>query len=654
MKPSASRRLKMFEAGYPDIYRALHTAGPLRLLPASMGEILVLFLRLYALEKEAGALSGSKGYLLMDAKNMLHTAYYRFEQVARFDPWRFVAIRPPPELQNPVFSATTSLLGQDKDRGKEVSTWTDLVHEDGFYIPGRTSGKRKDIPEKTKNGVPATSLCSVEELWSRDFERFKGIYPPLRWDRVLYKYAQMRYVPDEVEQEYAETYVGTSKNRKNDNINIKLDYKDAWRVVGKAPSSKAKTARRKNWVLNFGAADGECGYLYSWNHDLANCLLTGSVWNNWPVHEKSRVKSLHEAWHRNRTSDGAEDLAASVYAEQEIPNVPVFNMSGLVVEALEGNRQRLRRQYAGNKNVVYYLNTLALEDIEPLMIDMVEQEGFSLAPLLFKLDIDHMDCAMMENVLASGVRPLVLFVEARSVEIPLEVVSEAGTLFATDYANAVKAQSGCSLSGFVEVGLRYDYFLVEVLNDDAVFVRKDIFFDPDAFEDGDGRHAHGKDTDGEGDVITTSRGDYTTPILPFSALHPKAARDLSTRQEDDEKNGADSRPQTRRMKKSRVFEELYSTREKYVETVRFLHTQGAACHVMRHQGVAEERFGSFLSGAGDHLTASQKMLFAGSFMSFDHRDKNRDKAGGATNPLPKAGAEKDWNALFQLRRSSLF
>eukprot|EP00392_Amoebophrya_sp_AT5.2_P014781 g14942.t1 len=104
----------------------------------------------------------------------------------------------------------------------------------------------------------------------------------------------------------------------------------------------------------------------------------------------------------------------------------------------------------------------------------------------------------MDRVLAAGVRPLVIFVEAvnnypTSIRRQVGDVSKLGRGEVVDHeedeGTIIKttemfelSTSGCSLAGFVEVGLKYDYFLVEVLNDDAVFVRRDMFFDPDMYD----------------------------------------------------------------------------------------------------------------------------------------------------------------------------
>ncbi|CAD7922655.1 unnamed protein product [Amoebophrya sp. A120] len=613
IKPQARLLPKQFSQD--PVFLLQQEKNQLQLEGLSMADIHVKFLRLAVVEREAGLLSNvdrSNSYMLMNAKGMIHAAYYKFEDIARYDPWRYAAVRPPPDLQyrlrredfvlpkimttgteqsgtevenkstsqqrTPLFSgdgqedvvvvptddalvAPIVLSNEDDvtenkihaknkkttfgaylqnkmrlpDRKKrdhfaeprELWTWEKFVQVK--LKSSRSSNDGYDEEKSTLGARPSSSssVCSIEHLFGPDFDHFKGVYPPLKWDKVLFKYMQDRFVRPVLEEKYTSENDETKSKADGAPSRKELDYRDPWRKRGQSKlseksksknyaattssgSTSVKKPAKKNWVINFGAADGACGYLYSWNHDLANCLLVGSVFNNWPLNYNSTTSAYYEAWsthdkgQENHSAGGGlrlqklevdvdllQDATTSstkhlFLPKKDVPNIPVFNISGLVVEADLGNKRKLRREFARNHNVVYFLNMLQLHDIKTLMDDMVFRENFSTSPVLFKLDIDNIDCEMMDRVLNAGVRPLVIFVESVN-NYPVSIRKQAGdvSLLANKEPAGTMfelATSGCSLSGFIETGLKYDYFLVEVLNDDAVFVRKDMFFDPDFYE----------------------------------------------------------------------------------------------------------------------------------------------------------------------------
>eukprot|EP00392_Amoebophrya_sp_AT5.2_P014780 g14941.t1 len=231
------------------------------------------------------------------------------------------------------------------------------------------NNKATQTASSSRQSTAESSVCGVERLFGEDFDRFKGVYPPLKWDKVLYKYMQDRYVRPALENAYDFDRSTSSETRNRRRV---LDYNDPWtksavssvvsekekkrrqqqadEVVDEEQESGTTRALRRNWVVNFGAADGECGYLYSWNHDLANCLLVGSVFNNWPVNHNSTTSQYHTVWTTTSSNTNSSNTNVTFLPPRAVPSVPVFNMSGLVVDADPINRRKLRQEFARNHN----------------------------------------------------------------------------------------------------------------------------------------------------------------------------------------------------------------------------------------------------------------------------------------------------------------
>ncbi|CAE7448536.1 pol [Symbiodinium natans] len=117
-----------------------------------------------------------------------------------------------------------------------------------------------------------------------------------------------------------------------------------------------------NFVINFGAADGECGSDEDWNADPANCL----------------------------TSEG---------------------FSAIVVEGDQKFFDTLRRRYGDRTDVSMILQFLPLDNVTDLLADQLSSmPTASSSPDLLKVDVDHADCLFMREALRV-VQPKVIHVE---------------------------------------------------------------------------------------------------------------------------------------------------------------------------------------------------------------------------------------------------
>eukprot|EP00928_Gymnodinium_smaydae_P061871 TRINITY_DN45847_c0_g1_i1.p1 TRINITY_DN45847_c0_g1~~TRINITY_DN45847_c0_g1_i1.p1 ORF type:complete len:576 (-),score=140.72 TRINITY_DN45847_c0_g1_i1:296-1786(-) len=124
-----------------------------------------------------------------------------------------------------------------------------------------------------------------------------------------------------------------------------------------------------NFVVNFGAADGECGAADDWNADPANCL--------------------------------AQEGAAAVLFEGD----PRWH--GL-----------LRERYGHRTNISMALRFMPLSDVATTLRRLVETTpGASREPDLLKVDVDHADCLFMEEALRA-VQPKLVHLEYQPMVPP--------------------------------------------------------------------------------------------------------------------------------------------------------------------------------------------------------------------------------------------
>lgn len=125
---------------------------------------------------------------------------------------------------------------------------------------------------------------------------------------------------------------------------------------------QAASVPMSHFVVNFGAADGECGAEEDWNADPANCLTTAGY-------------------------------------------------SAIVVEGDRKFYAELRRRFGQRANVSLVLQFLPLHNVTHLLKDLLAtMETSSAFPDLFKVDVDHADCLFMEEALRV-IQPKVIHVE---------------------------------------------------------------------------------------------------------------------------------------------------------------------------------------------------------------------------------------------------
>lgn len=116
------------------------------------------------------------------------------------------------------------------------------------------------------------------------------------------------------------------------------------------------------FLVNFGAADGECGSEEDWNADPANCLTAAGY-------------------------------------------------SAVLVEGDQKFFPELRRRFSQRANVSMVLQFLPLNNITHLLKDhLTTMETASPFPDLLKVDVDHADCLFMEEALRV-IQPKVIHVE---------------------------------------------------------------------------------------------------------------------------------------------------------------------------------------------------------------------------------------------------
>eukprot|EP00927_Polykrikos_kofoidii_P021533 TRINITY_DN20338_c0_g1_i2.p1 TRINITY_DN20338_c0_g1~~TRINITY_DN20338_c0_g1_i2.p1 ORF type:complete len:636 (-),score=92.66 TRINITY_DN20338_c0_g1_i2:235-2142(-) len=209
------------------------------------------------------------------------------------------------------------------------------------------------------------------------------------------------------------------------------------------------------FVVNFGAADGECGGPEDWNADPANCLT----------------------------------------------------IAGYAALVIEGQRQfwpSLRKRYGNRTNVALVLQFVPLDGVTTLLTEHLQKaEGAAESPDLLKIDVDHADCLFLEEALRV-IRPkLVHFEYAPQVPPPFAYVQHyqpslldttlhqrstprltpgsvraardlSGTAKSGDFATGSLGLelTGCSLSAFLS--RTPDYDLAAVGDEEALLVRRDL------------------------------------------------------------------------------------------------------------------------------------------------------------------------------------
>lgn len=106
-----------------------------------------------------------------------------------------------------------------------------------------------------------------------------------------------------------------------------------------------------NFVVNFGAADGECGALDDWNADPANCL--------------------------------AHDGFSAILVEGDSKFFP-----------------RLREKFGARDDISLMLDFMPLNNITSLLTERLQaMPTASSSPDLLKVDVDHADCLFMQEAL---------------------------------------------------------------------------------------------------------------------------------------------------------------------------------------------------------------------------------------------------------------
>jgi len=124
---------------------------------------------------------------------------------------------------------------------------------------------------------------------------------------------------------------------------------------------KAKVAM-SNFVVNFGAADGECGSEEDWNADPANCL----------------------------TAEG---------------------YSAVLVEGDHKFFESLRNRYGNRSDVSMILQFMPLDNVTDMLVDQLStMSTASPSPDLLKVDVDHADCLFMHEAL-QVIQPKIIHLE---------------------------------------------------------------------------------------------------------------------------------------------------------------------------------------------------------------------------------------------------
>lgn len=192
-----------------------------------------------------------------------------------------------------------------------------------------------------------------------------------------------------------------------------------------------------HFIVNFGAADGECGTGDDWNADPANCLTT----------------------------------------------------AGLAAVLIEGNPSfypRLRRLFGGRANVSLVTQFVPLENVTALLHwQLATLPVASTSPDLLKMDLDHADCIYLEEALRIVHPKLVHLEYAPLVPPPLDYAQhyQPGLL---DVSLGQRPQpqllggaggpglelAGCSLTAFLTRAP--GYALVAASDEEALLVRRDL------------------------------------------------------------------------------------------------------------------------------------------------------------------------------------
>eukprot|EP00928_Gymnodinium_smaydae_P029920 TRINITY_DN22393_c0_g3_i1.p1 TRINITY_DN22393_c0_g3~~TRINITY_DN22393_c0_g3_i1.p1 ORF type:complete len:560 (-),score=110.23 TRINITY_DN22393_c0_g3_i1:97-1728(-) len=203
----------------------------------------------------------------------------------------------------------------------------------------------------------------------------------------------------------------------------------------------AANVELSGYVVNLGAADGECGAADDWNADPANCLI----------------------------SRGS---------------------SAILIEGNPEFYPKLRQRFGDRSNVTMVLDFVALDELATVLRRDMEAPTSSSSPDLLKVDLDHADCLYLAEALRA-VSPKLIHIEYQSlIPPPLDYVQQYQPgLLSVGLAHrkqpplagrSAPARSqglgaelpGCSLSAFLKRAP--DYALVVAGDEEALLVRRDL------------------------------------------------------------------------------------------------------------------------------------------------------------------------------------
>mmetsp|Transcript_81362 Transcript_81362/g.226586 ORF Transcript_81362/g.226586 Transcript_81362/m.226586 type:complete len:610 (+) Transcript_81362:57-1886(+) len=222
---------------------------------------------------------------------------------------------------------------------------------------------------------------------------------------------------------------------------------DVDKFLGRLASAGVAMSR---FVVNFGAADGECGAADDWNADPANCLA----------------------------------------------------LAGSAAVLIEGNKREfgpsLRRHYGGRSNVSLVLEFVPLANVSMLLREQLRVvPAASASPDLLKVDIDHADCLFFEEALHVLSPKLIHFEYVPQVPPPLDYAQryqpglldvslhdrqrprlDAGSSSSSHAGGRADVDKGglelpgCSLAAFLARAPGYE--LAAVGDEEALLVRTDL------------------------------------------------------------------------------------------------------------------------------------------------------------------------------------
>jgi len=195
--------------------------------------------------------------------------------------------------------------------------------------------------------------------------------------------------------------------------------------------------------VNFGAADGECGFQDDWNADPANCLISKGD-------------------------------------------------AGIVIEGNEKFWPILQQRFGHRENVSLVLQFVPLSEVKSLLRSQLSgfPPGASASPDLLKVDLDHADCLFLEKAL-EVIDPKLVHVEFNPlIPPPMDYAQSyqesllTTTLFdralpvavrsteQTEQASLGAELTGCSLLGFLSRSPGYE--LVVAGDEEAILVRRNL------------------------------------------------------------------------------------------------------------------------------------------------------------------------------------